>query len=251
MKTTKLLLISAIALTGLINGGSISQAEEEVGSITTTGLVSFEASNEINPPVDPSDPSNPVTPIDPTEPGGIPPEGTAGPLSIDFASSLVFGTNKISGKNEIYYANAQELTGGAFRGNYAQVTDKRGTNEGWKLTVQQNGQFRNMATLNSELNGARLTFSQPNLTSNTNDVTPPTAAGFSLEPTGESAVVMDAAKDAGAGTWITMYGTAEDIDGVQKNKAISLEVPGDTAKDAVSYGTKLEWALVTSPANEE
>ena len=49
---------------------------------------------ETTDPVDPLDPEQPVTPVDPTNPDGKPNPGTNGPLSIDFASSLVFGEQK-------------------------------------------------------------------------------------------------------------------------------------------------------------
>jgi hypothetical protein len=40
--------------------------------------------------------NKPVDPVDPTDPNG-PEPGTPGPLSIDYASSFDFGTQKISG----------------------------------------------------------------------------------------------------------------------------------------------------------
>lgn len=248
MKATKLLLISTIALTSLA-GAKMVQAED-ANTLTTTGLVTFEASNDPNTPIDPNNPGNEVTPIDPTEPGGVPPVGTTGPLSIDFASSVVFGLNKISGQDETYYANAQALEGGEYRGNYVQVTDKRGSNAGWKLIVKQDGQFRNISTLNQELNGAQLSFSEPAIFTNTEGVDEPTATPFVLDPEGEASTVMVAEENAGAGTWINMFGNVSTIDGVEKNTAITLEIPGKIAKDAVSYGTKLNWTILDSPGNE-
>ena len=35
------------------------------------------------------------------------------------------------------------------RPNYVQITDKRGNNGGWSLSVKQEGQFKNDKTLNN------------------------------------------------------------------------------------------------------
>lgn len=250
MKATKLFLLSTIVLTSLASVSVQAAEEGEENVMTTTGLVVFEASNETNPPVDPNDPENEVTPVDPIDPEAELPEGTTGPLSIDFASSIFFGLNKISSQDETYYANAQALDNGEHRGNYVQVTDKRGSNAGWKLTVKQDGQFRNVATLNQELDGAQLTFSEPALSTNSVGVEAPTASGFVLDPEGEASTVMVAEENAGAGTWINMFGTATSIEGVQKNTAITLDIPGKIAKDAVAYGTKLNWTILDSPVND-
>lgn len=52
--------------------------------------------------------------------------GTAGPLSIDFASSFQFGNQKITSETMDYYAKLQEFTSSLAGPNYVQVTDKRG-----------------------------------------------------------------------------------------------------------------------------
>ncbi|MGH2220955.1 WxL domain-containing protein, partial [Enterococcus faecalis] len=71
--------------------------------------------------------------------------GSTGPLTLDYASSLNFGENIISTKHEIYFASAQvlkdknnvEKTGPLI----AQITDNRGTLEGWTLSEKQNSAF--------------------------------------------------------------------------------------------------------------
>lgn len=60
---------------------------------TSNGAIIFETDNDLTKPVDPTDPEKPVDPVDPTDPMG-PNPGTAGPLSIDFASSFQFGNQK-------------------------------------------------------------------------------------------------------------------------------------------------------------
>lgn len=64
---------------------------------------------------------------------------------------------------------------------------------------------------------------------------------------------MNAAAKTGAGTWIDRFGTNEEMtingEAVQKNKAITLDIPGSTPKDAVKYNTKLTWTLADIPDN--
>lgn len=48
----------------------------------------------------------------------------------------------------------------ALRGNYVQVTDKRGTQSGWVLQIVQDNQFK--SSTNDELTGAKLTLGMVN-----------------------------------------------------------------------------------------
>ena len=153
----------------------------------------------------------PVRPVDPTNPDG-PNPGTPGPLSIDYASSLDFGSNEISNKDQTYFARAQTYRnpdGSASElatANYVQVSDLRGTNAGWVLKVKQNGQFRNAETLHKELTGATVAFTEPSVRSNATDVLPPTATANIQDAAGAETVVMQAPEKTGAGTWITLWG---------------------------------------------
>ncbi|MDT1958937.1 WxL domain-containing protein [Carnobacterium divergens] len=254
MKLSKLVTSSALVLLTL--GATTSTALAADGGVyESNGVVEFIPNDGITPPVDPEnpDPTNPVDPIDPTDPEG-PNPGTNGPLSIDYASSLSFGKNKITNKDEIYYANAQELKDGSFKPNYVQISDNRGTNAGWSLTVKQEGQFQNKETQNKVLTGTVLKLAESTAVSNAEGVTAPTTSDIILDPSGATSPVMSAQTGNGAGTWVDRFGTVEamEIDGetIQKNKAITLEVPGSTPKDAVKYSTKLTWTLTDTPGNE-
>ncbi|MDR0318106.1 MAG: WxL domain-containing protein, partial [Lactococcus lactis] len=108
----------------------------------TQGQIGFYAGTDVTPPVNPNipDPNRPVFPQNPD--GSLPNPGTQGPLSIDFASSLDFGINPISNKDEIYFAKAQSYTESTTETpNYVQVTDNRGTLMGWTLSVTEKGQL--------------------------------------------------------------------------------------------------------------
>ena len=132
MKKFGSLFLATAILAGITLAPAVSFAADG-GEYDTNGVITFTPNNGTTDPVDPVDPTNPVKPVDPTDPSG-PKPGTAGPLSIDYASSLDFGSQKITSKDEIYKAKAQkyldkdnvEKTGP----NFVQVTDNRGTEKG-------------------------------------------------------------------------------------------------------------------------
>ncbi|MBO0472277.1 hypothetical protein IGL98_002954 [Enterococcus sp. DIV0840] len=237
-------------------------AESYERNYQSGGIVEFVPDTNPTDPVDPEnpDPNNPVEPWDPTTPDHKPNPGTEGPLSIDFASSIDFGKNKITNKDELYYAEPQYLWNedhsdfepSSAKPNYVQISDKRGTNGGWTLTVKQDAQFKNDNTLNKELTGSQIVFTEGKAASNSTNVTAPKTVDMTLVP-GTATKVMAAEKGAGAGTWVDRFGTLEDVDvdgkTVKKNKAITLSVPGTTPKDAVKYETKLIWSLTDVPEN--
>ncbi|KAF1299126.1 hypothetical protein BAU15_00330 [Enterococcus sp. JM4C] len=251
-------LLTTLILSGM--GISASAAEQ---SITSNGVVEFIPGTGITEPIDPDvDPTNPetvgpVTPIDPTDPEGKPTPGTAGPLSIDFASSFDFGLNKITNKTMDYYARAQKFSNGtAARANYVQVSDNRGTNAGWQLTVTQQTQLTaTTKTANDVLTGAVISLSEAAVNSLATSAAPTPEAQVKLTP-GEPEKVTTAAKDTGAGTWVTKWGSVEEVteknaageeSQVAVNKAVKLTIPGATAKDAVKYASVLTWTLSDVP----
>ncbi|WP_427813274.1 WxL domain-containing protein [Enterococcus sp. 22-H-5-01] len=265
MKKISFVLVSATLLgTALLT--TTAHAGEKGADYSSNGAVKFIPNSDRNNPVDPDDPNpdNPVVPEDPTNPDG-PNPGTDGPLSIDYASSLDFGVNKISNKTQVYYARAQKFkaadgsTSNLIRPNYVQISDNRGNNAGWTLQVKQNGQFTNKDTLNKTLTGSAIKLTSPVVKSNAKNVTAPIAtAEINLDPNGAQTTVFSAKKDAGAGTWVNAWGTvskATEKDENNKdveadiNKEVSLTVPGTTPKDAVNYSTTLTWSLSDTPAN--
>jgi hypothetical protein len=266
MKMKKsLCMLASLAILGAAVG-TVNVFAADVAAYNSNGSVDFIPNPDPTSPVNPEnpDPGNPVNPVDPTDPNG-PNPGTNGPLSIDYASSLDFGVNKISNKDETYYARAQTYknedgsTSALKTANYVQVTDNRGSNAGWRLTVKQNGQFKNNNTLNKELTGSVITLADPTVKSNAVGASAPTpASSLTLDVNGSESIVMAAATQAGAGTWVNAWGAVETVTEKDSNnqdvqaditKAVSLTVPGSTPKDAVSYETTLTWTLSDTPGN--
>lgn len=210
---------------------------------TSNGAITFEADPNPTNPVDPTDPEKPVDPVDPTDPDG-PNPGTAGPLSIDFASSFQFGNQLITSETKDYYAQLQEFTAGAAGPNYVQVTDKRGTQEGWSLSVVQNGQFKTAE--DQELTAAQIRLTKgtvvtPSLSPKPSNV----STTITLNPNGAQSLVMSAQDGEGAGTYLMSWGDSL----AAAMDSIELEVPGSTTKYASQYNTTFTWLLTDTPTN--
>ena len=251
MKMNHLLMAGVILASGLsVASVSSEGVSAATNSVNTTGDVTFK---EDTTPVGPVDPTNPDKPVDPTNP--VTP--TNGPLSIDYASSFNFGEQKISAKDETYYASfdtpKETAEGEAVnKPNWVQVTDKRGTNAGWKLQVQQGAQFSTTQNGTSkELKGAQIKIKNGTVATTTdNKATAPTAStevtlipGTSSQA-GAAQDVMTAQSNQGMGTWVDAFGSSTTGD-----KSISLSIPGvsEKVKDA-KYTTQLTWLLNDTPA---
>jgi hypothetical protein len=247
MKFMKVTATSALLVSALSFGGASAFAEE-TKTLDSNAIVKFKANENITDPVDPEnpDPNKPVEPVDPTTEDKKPNIGTKGPLSIDFASSLDFGENVISTKNETYFAAAQKLKDGQEKPNYVQVTDNRGTEAGWKLSVKQNGQF--VDSKGRELTGAKITFNNGVVNTVSKSKKPSAVLpSFDLTTDGTGAVqnVVEAKLGEGAGTYVYHFGDAS-----TKANSIQLDVPGATTKYADEYKTTLTWTLTDVPENE-
>lgn len=235
----KILLTAGIVLIS----SAFLQTTAVAAEYTSNGAITFEADNDPTKPVDPTDPEKPVDPVDPTDPDG-PNLGTAGPLSIDFASSFQFGNQKITSETMDYYAKLQEFTSGSAGPNYVQVTDKRGTQEGWSLSVIQNGQFK--TAQNEVLAGASLSISYGTAISVTDMHYAPTVVeNHTFVPDSEMNLV-NAPVGKGMGTWIYRFGA----DASEGAKAVKLNVPGRSVKLAKEYRTTLTWNLKNVPGTE-
>lgn len=239
LKFSMLLLVGSYVL-----GGNISQAAEYDSNM----VVSFEPDVEITKPISPTEPNpeQPIVPLDPTNPTG-PVPGTGGPLSIDFASGLQFGKQKITTVDKTYFAQIQEYTDHegvkSFGPNFVQVTDKRGTQGGWELSVKENHQFQTNES--EELVGAQVSLLNGGMNSNMSETFAPQGTEVvNLIPDTEQTVVV-AAEKKGMGTWIYHFGS----DAEQGKTSIKLEVPGESVKLAKEYTTKLTWSLKEVPQN--
>ncbi|GAK31228.1 hypothetical protein WOSG25_080600 [Weissella oryzae SG25] len=234
----KAILVGGLSLATLI---LMQPAVSADVNYTSNASINFITNTDPTAPVDPTNPNNPFTPDNPAQ------AGTSGPLSIDFASSLDFGSQKITSINQTYYAaltKGKDSTGTEKSvPNYVQVTDNTGTSQGWSLKVTQVDDFKNGT---KSLTGASLTFGSGNvLTATGSDAgRPTTTANYTLVKGVEQSVTT-AAQAAGQGTWVTRYGN-DSTDGA---RTVSLYVPGASMKQTGAYTTTLRWTLAQTPVS--
>lgn len=181
------------------------------------------------------------------------------PLTLDFASSFDFGNHDISNEDQFYFAKAQDTGNtGAVIPNYVQITDNRGTKQGWSLSVKQDSPFT-AENVDEEkgkiLEGAEIILNDATIVSfddpsdEEDSQYSATTQDITLLP-GISTVVMNADKGKGAGLYITRWGSKENIieDGDSMvSDSVKLKVPGETFKKATSYHSTLTWVLSNRP----
>ncbi|WP_206912904.1 hypothetical protein IGL98_002953 [Enterococcus sp. DIV0840] len=259
MKSLKLTtLAGALLFSTVIFGSQALAAPEEIpANRDTDAQVKFVEDDAPTDPTDPTnpDPEKPVVPVDPTDPEKPVEPGTNGPLSLDYASILDFGTQLISNKNQTYFAKPQFLKGADGKvdeanpvPNYAQVTDKRGGEKGWALSVKQNGQFKSLKN-KKELTGAQITFLNGEAATVSSSKAPSAVKDtFTLGTDGSGIAqnVMATSTGEGFGTWVYRFGDENTM-----KESIKLDVPGSTVKEADTYKTTLTWTLTDIPENIE
>ncbi|MBO0462429.1 MULTISPECIES: WxL domain-containing protein [unclassified Enterococcus] len=196
---------------------------------------------------DPIDPINPENEVNPENKPEVP--EYQGLLSLDFVSQFVFGEQKISANDKIYYANSQKILNDmgnnyiGSRPNYIQISDRRANNSetGWELSVTQNKQFTDYR--GNELLGASIGMTNQQLVTNIGGNSP------SLQETDDITLVpnvkhvlLKAQENTGKGTWIYRFGDLETA-----NKSVYLKIPKGSNPDATAYNTNLLWTLSIVP----
>lgn len=244
--------LAIVSLLGISLAAPILAQAADGADYESKGQITFIPNTDPTNPVSPTDPDpdKPIRPVDPTDPenpDAINP-GTQGPLSIDFASTLYFGEQKISSRTEVYHAESQKYVdadGESQEGpNFVQVTDNRGTESGWTLKVRQDGQFKTDA--GQVLEAAEIRFINGEIVTPSDSPEPTVLKEeITLDPEGAESLVMSAQAGEGAGTYLTRWG--KDME--EAVKSIELEVPGSTTKYATQYTTTFTWLLTDTPTN--
>ncbi|EAC2131345.1 WxL domain-containing protein [Listeria monocytogenes] len=271
--TTASLLALGLIVAPVLSGDFASAAT----SVTkdSKGIVKFDKSTTPDPdPVnpDPVDP-DPVIP-DPTDP----PVGTDG-LWILAVSDWDFGTHNVSslssGALNVHAADDTISTYVDANGNgqqdlpgevsvtkkvtpYAQISDVRGTNTGWTLSVTGSA-FKDSSTPAKTIPGAELTIPKSTVSSATSTAQAPTGYdSVTISMTGGAAVPVMAAKDMqtatptnfnddqGMGTWTDSFGY-QAVSATDTSKP-KLSIPKNVVVADGTYQSTLTWTLSDTPA---
>jgi hypothetical protein len=253
-------LFSALILGSLVVGvASPTFADENGDQAESKANVTFKADDE-GSTTDPGNPGEPDGPGEPDEGDGD--NGNGGPLRIDYVTNINFGEQTISGSNAEYHPlltpwthnKGQESEKRVFIPQFVQVTDNRGTNEGWELQVSRS-QF---AAEGTELTAAELAVSNAEIKkmSDIADGFEPTGKRtftVPLEEEGAQRVVL-AGEDKGMATWGYSFGPAvsadkASTDETERNEDVTLSVPGTTKKlENKQYTSNITWTLVAGEA---
>ncbi len=235
--------LGVIAMITVLSGSALmstySASAAVVGdSATSKNSVNFVAGgsdeDDAVGTLDPTNPDNPNpnSPIDPMDPDN---QGTehVGPLTINYASNIKFGEQKISGKDITY--------NGLNADPFIQVTDIRGTGAGWNLSAKSTG-FAN-SDGKKVLKGAELSFKggQVKAGSKNNISTSPLSSNIIFNNVA-SQPVMNAKKEAGKGTWLNVWSGTD-----QSNENVQLKVLAGTAEADTEYTSTITWELADAP----
>ncbi len=137
--------------------------------------ITFEENNDETPPLDPDDPTKDLDPADPDDT-----THQNGPLSLDYVSSIDFGTQKVITEQKIYQSTSLKP--------FIQITDNRGTGAGWKVTAAASS--FNDGTKDT-LSGAKITLNNGEVVSPITELAPPTpVSSVVLKTNGEAVEVV-------------------------------------------------------------
>lgn len=218
--------------------GTDDGKEEEVpvvGSAKTNATIVFLPSTSPPPVVDPTNPTEPYDPdpTDPTDPQD-PPTGDTGHLTLDYVSSIDFGTQKIEGGKSIYESTVLRP--------FIQVTDRRRENTGWAVTASLS-KFENEG-IEGTLPGSVITLRDGAAISAGKSEAPHAYNNVQLYPDGDASWVLWADEDVGVGTWIDRWypSTPE----VTSNDNVLLEVPTGAATIG-KHKAAITWTLTSAP----
>ncbi|ALS00768.1 hypothetical protein ATZ33_05100 [Enterococcus silesiacus] len=258
-KTTT--IASALLISTFILGAASPAFAEQVAAPTTDATVKFKSEAQ--------DADNGGNTIDPTNPGGdgVKPDtgegstGTKGPLRVDFAPNFKFGTVTMSGNAAKYHpvypkVNLLDKTGklteplqSKYVPHYVQVTDNRGTNEGWQLTASATA-FQGTKDPKADLK-ATLTLGHSEFsTAVIGETLKPGTLNTNITLNSIPQTFIQAEVNQGMGSWAAVFSKDKttEFSNLDTNPNITLSVPADSKKDATEeYKSTITWTLSSTP----
>lgn len=228
------IFLGITALTAVSSAGSVVGVAETVQNADSTATIKAVAGTKPVTPVDPEKPSEPGT----NGPGEGNETGQGGSLQINYVSHLVFGEDIAITEKSITTSVKNTNT------PYFQVSDLRGTGEGWSLKVSL-GNFKSVDS-DKVIKGATVAFNNGAVaTSNeTNEDAPATKAIKLVAGDNASQPMMTATAGTGKGTWLAKY---TNTSGVAENDKIIFNAPTNNISANTQYVSALTWQLTDSP----
>lgn len=246
-KSAKIAMVGTLGL-GITALGSVDTAFAEEKTYDSDAKIKFEQNTDATNPVDPENPDKEADPDDKDDKDNE--DAKEGPLSLDYASSLDFGEQKISGNEETYEVKPVDITTAEGedeeRAPYLQVTDNRGSLDGWHVTVTQEDQLKTGDE--DELEGAEITMNEGHVDAPKGQDTEGVKSNgdITLNPDGEGELVFDAKNGSGAGTFTNSFGE----EGADMEDVATLSVPGGTEIEEDDYSAELTWTLTDAPEGD-
>lgn len=231
------LLLSALTLSAASVFVATPMLAAQHQQAESQAKVNFTAPEDVPEILDPET-LEPGTPED----GNV--TGNKGPLSLDFVSNIDFGTHEISTAAAKYESVSERP--------YIQVSDRRGTGQGWSVSAQAS-HFTQNGT--NTLDGAVISFFNGEADSPLEGVNAPVVNNnIVLNAGGDSASVVNAegrSENAqigtaqGLGTWIVKWLKGDGA----TNEKVTLDVPQGAAS-AGEHTSTITWTLYDGPGNQ-
>ena len=242
----------------------LSSSVEAMEPYETGGGVGFQRGTGLIQPLHPGpgdlarQPMSPL-PEEIQKPNRTSSQGTGSSLSIDYVSEFVFKMYREDGEKVFYYAQPQYLRDehgqSTITPNFIQVTDQRGTAEGWTLKLQKtirfyDGNKQALQATDILLYNPVVVGYQP-----ANQPRAPSLLGQGED----SVVIAQAEQGSGTGTttirWgnhlveMELYSKKGEVNTPLLNRDVQLLVPIRTNRQNHTYQATLTWILSEIPRN--
>lgn len=233
LKLHKKFLSLGLMSTLLLSAVAVPTAE----AVDSNASVEFDAPSKPADILDPDNPDNENGATDDQLDEGNT-SNEVGALTLDFVSNLNFGKHELSANPETYYAKNTTTP-------FAQVTDVRGTGEGWRLVASMSSFKQGEGeTATDSLPGATITLKNGSTTSSNLAAGPETSSSIKLTSDNEPQNITTAEAKKGLGTWITRW--LDNDTETDFNQNVSLDVPAAVATKG-AHNSTITWTLYNTP----
>ena len=223
MKQLKILLVALV----LFSTFAITAIAESEISENTDASITFVATDESA--------TDPVNPDNPNETGTETGTGMNGKLTLDYVPCFSFGSQNVGTGVETFTATNLKP--------FIQITDKRGTGDGWKIQVKLTDFSGDKGTFKAVLSLAN----GESLSTTNNKSTAPSVATPVTVTSGEGEVnvaIATTETKTGMGTWIVRWYPTETENTVNDSVTLTMDTSSILIGD---YTATLDWIFTDAP----